>query len=236
MEAMAAMENSENRRGIQVSLKVLAQHLGLTPGTVSKVLNNSNGAQAISQRTKDRVYAAARELQYRPNFHAQSLRTKRTYMVGVLVPEIGDPDNGLLIGGIEAKLRQRGFLLLTGAHRNNAALLEGYMSLFQSRGVEGVILVDAGSTYELSIPVVAVAAPDNWRMETPAAAMTHWGSSEWNSIQSRRFLARIGEAAMETLLARIEERGETLPALTKNPGSATNSIPDYPQAASAGRR
>jgi len=53
-----------------------------------------------------RINAAARELNYRPNFFARTLRKKRTYTVGVIAEEIGDPYCSMLISGIEWALRQ----------------------------------------------------------------------------------------------------------------------------------
>ena len=77
------------RNGI-VTLKAVAQHLGLTPGTVSAVLNNSKAAHSIPEKTRKRIVAAARELNYQLNFLARSLRVQRTYTVGVIVEEIGE--------------------------------------------------------------------------------------------------------------------------------------------------
>ena len=56
-----------------VTLKAVAQHLGLTPGTVSAVLNDSPSARSIPQETKNRIRAAAQELNYRPNFFARTI-------------------------------------------------------------------------------------------------------------------------------------------------------------------
>ena len=68
----------------RTTLKELAKHLGLTKGTVSAVLNDSPYAKAIPQHTKDRIFAAALELNYHPNFFARTLRKKRTFTVGVI--------------------------------------------------------------------------------------------------------------------------------------------------------
>src|SRR6516162_3626862 len=54
----------------RVTLKTIAQHLGLTPGTVSAALNDSPAARSIPEHTKERIIAAARELNYRPNYFA----------------------------------------------------------------------------------------------------------------------------------------------------------------------
>jgi len=59
----------------KVTLKTVADQLGLTPGTISAVLNNTSGALRIPQGTKDRIVAAARELNYQPNPVARALRS-----------------------------------------------------------------------------------------------------------------------------------------------------------------
>ena len=66
----------------KVTLKTIASHLGLTPGTVSAALNNSAAARSIPEHTKQRILTAARELNYRPNFFARSLRLQRTFTIG----------------------------------------------------------------------------------------------------------------------------------------------------------
>lgn len=62
--------DSSNR----VTLKTVADHLGLTPGTISAVLNKTRAAQRIPQTTRDRIFAAAREFNYQPNPLARALR------------------------------------------------------------------------------------------------------------------------------------------------------------------
>ena len=64
-----------NKQDGKVTLKTVADYLGLTPGTISAVLNNTRAAQRIPQTTKDRITAAARELNYQPNPLARALRT-----------------------------------------------------------------------------------------------------------------------------------------------------------------
>jgi Bacterial regulatory proteins, lacI family len=69
-----------------VSLKILADYLGLCPATVSVVLNNIPG-RSIPAETRERVRVAARKFNYQPSLLARSLRKQRTFTVGVLVPE-----------------------------------------------------------------------------------------------------------------------------------------------------
>ncbi|MGA7634178.1 MAG: LacI family DNA-binding transcriptional regulator, partial [Terriglobales bacterium] len=112
-----------------VTLKAVAQHVGLTPGTVSIVLNNAPSAYAIPQETKNRILAAAKELNYRPNFFAQTLRSKRTYTIGVIIEEIGDSYGSTVISGIEAYLRKMDYFFLTVVHRHDEHMLSQYSQL-----------------------------------------------------------------------------------------------------------
>jgi DNA-binding LacI/PurR family transcriptional regulator len=140
-----------------VTLKAVAQHLGLTPGTVSAVLNDSPSSRSIPQETKNRIHAAAKELNYKPNFFARTLRHKRTYTIGVIVEEIGDTYGSAIISGIEEYLRQKDYFFLTVVHRHKPELLNRYSQLLSERGVEGFVTVDT-TVYEApSLPTVAVA-------------------------------------------------------------------------------
>jgi LacI family transcriptional regulator len=140
-----------------ITLKAVAQHLGLTPGTVSTVLNDAPSARSIPQQTKNRIRAAAKELNYRPNFFARTLRNKRTYTIGVILEEIGDSYGSAIISGIEDYLRQKDYFFLTVAHRHNPELLNRYSQLLSERGVEGFITVDTTVHETPSLPTVAVA-------------------------------------------------------------------------------
>ena len=139
-----------------VTLKVVAQHVGLTPGTISAVLNDAPSARAIPQETKNRIHAAAKELDYRPNFFARTLRNKRTYTIGVIAEEIGDSYGSLVISGIEQYLRTKDYFFLTVVHRHNPDLLNRYSQLLLQRGVEGFITVDMQLSEAPLLPTVAV--------------------------------------------------------------------------------
>lgn len=140
-----------------ITLKAVAQHLGLTPGTVSAVLNDSPSARSIPQETKNRIRAAAKELNYRPNFFARTLRNKRTYTIGVIAEEIGDSYGSPIISGIEQYLRKRDYFFLTVVHRHDPTLLSRYSQLLSERGVEGFITVDTTVQEAPMLPTVAIA-------------------------------------------------------------------------------
>ena len=139
-----------------VTLKMLADYVGLAPATVSLVINRSVVADAIPQRTKDVIFAAAEKLNYRPNFVARSLRTQRTFNIGVMVPEISEGYETLVISGIEDFLLQAGYFYCIVSHRHKPDLIEEYPKLLLGRSVDGIIAVDTPWKESLSIPVVTV--------------------------------------------------------------------------------
>jgi DNA-binding LacI/PurR family transcriptional regulator len=141
----------------KATLKTIAQHLGLTPGTVSAALNNSAAARSIPQHTKDRIIQAARELNYRPNFFARTLRLKRTFTIGVIAEEIGDAYGAAVISGIEECLKRNDYFFLTVIHRHDPKLLHKYAQMLLTRGVEGFITTDTSVTEDLGLPTAAVA-------------------------------------------------------------------------------
>jgi DNA-binding LacI/PurR family transcriptional regulator len=139
------------------TLKAVAERVNLTPSTVSHVLTDSPAARSVPQKTKDRILAAARKLNYQPNFFARSLKVKRSHTIGVIAVEIGDAYSSLVIGGIERYLRKRDFFFLTVAHRHDKKLLATYEDMLQQRGVEGFITVDTALNGRPPLPTVAIA-------------------------------------------------------------------------------
>src|SRR6184192_3291116 len=142
--------------GQSVSLKSLAEHLGLSQAAVSLVINRAPGAKSIPQRTQELIRKAARELNYRPNHLARSLRQQRSYTIGVVVPEISEGYAALVMSGIEDHLLQEGYFYFVVSHRHRSELIEEYPLLLQQRAVEGLIAVDTAFTEGVQVPLVAV--------------------------------------------------------------------------------
>ncbi len=139
-----------------VTLRKLADHLGLSPASVSLVLNQAPGAHAIPPATQERILAAARQFRYRPNTLARSLRCQRSLTIGVLVPDMKEGYATLVLGGVEDRLLQEGYLYFVASHRHRQDLLEQYPKLLLDRAVEGLIAVDTPCHEALPVPVVAV--------------------------------------------------------------------------------
>jgi len=140
-----------------VRLKDVADRLGLSPTTVSLVMNRSPAARSIPETTQARVRAMAAELGYRPNFIARSLRSRKGVAVGVLLPEISEGYAASVLGGIEDELLREGYFYLVAGHHSKADLLDEYLTLLAERSVEGFILVNTPLEKPLDLPAVRVA-------------------------------------------------------------------------------
>ena len=134
------------------SLKKLAAHLGLNPATVSVVLNDVPG-RSIPQVTRDRIKAAARELNYQPSLLARSLRNRRTLTVGILVPDLSEAYHNQVVNGIGDHLMEAGYFYFTAHHRRRKHLTEEYSRMLLGRGAEALIAIDTPSP-ELGYPVI----------------------------------------------------------------------------------
>lgn len=153
---MPAKQTTE-RDEPKVTLQTLAKRLNLAVGTISAALNDSPAARAIPEHTKQRILDVARELNYQPNYFARSLRLQRTYTIGVIAEQIGDPYGAMVISGVEKHLRESEYFFLTVIHRHDPRILQNYSRMLVTRGVEGFITVDTSITERPSRPTVAVA-------------------------------------------------------------------------------
>src|SRR5216684_4801808 len=139
-----------------VSLKFLAEHLGLSQAAISLVINRSPAAKSIPLRTQELIRQAAREMNYRPNHLARSLRQQRSYTIGVVVPEISEGYAALVMSGIEDYLLQEGYFYFVVSHHHRHDLIDEYPLLLQQRAVEGLIAVDTAVSEGFQVPLVAV--------------------------------------------------------------------------------
>lgn len=146
-----------NGRAKPVTLKALAQHLNLSPSTVSVVLNHKPVGESIADRTRERIFAAAREFGYRPNHVARSLRAQRSWSIGVLLPVVSGHYASGVMGGLEEHLHDAGFFCLVSSHRSRPELTSKYVHHLQDRQVEGMVLIAAPITEAPPLPTVAVA-------------------------------------------------------------------------------
>jgi LacI family transcriptional regulator len=139
-----------------MSLKFLAHHLGLSPGTISVVLNGVPRASEIPQKTQERILAAAKKLNYRPNHVARTLKNKRSLTIGILAPEISEGYGALLLNAIGEYLIGHGYFYFVATHGLRPDLLEEYPRILVERSVEGFIVIDTALAKPLPLPAVVI--------------------------------------------------------------------------------
>ena len=110
---------------------------GVSLATVSRVINKSGKVKA---RTREKVEAAIKTLGYRPNSIAQSLATKRSNSVGVLIPELHGPFFGVVLSGIEDELRAEGKHVIITAGHSDEAVEKNSIEFLSSRNCDALIL------------------------------------------------------------------------------------------------
>ena len=134
----------------------MADCLGLAPATISLVMNRAPIADTIAPETKQRIFEAAQTLGYRPHFLARCLRSRRTFTIGVLTPEVTHGYNTTVLSGMEDHLLQAGYFYLVASHRFQPDLIAEYPKIFLHRSVDGLIVLNAPWKKELPIPVVTI--------------------------------------------------------------------------------
>jgi DNA-binding LacI/PurR family transcriptional regulator len=144
--------------GKPVTLKILADYLDLSPATISLVLNSSPVAKSIPLATRQRVQAAAKKFNYRPNLHARMLRARHTNTIGVIVPELSEGYFTGVMLGVEQYLLQEGFLYFTVSHLGQRDLRDDYQELLMRRHVDGFLLVNTQLSVNVPAPVVGISS------------------------------------------------------------------------------
>lgn len=122
------------------SIKDVAKLAGVSPMTASRVINQSG---QVSTQMKLRVIRAVKELGYRPNFNARSLRVQKSNLLGLLLPDIENPLFSSLAKHVEVAAYKRGYNVMVGTTWENRRREEDYLGIMISRQIEGMILSPA---------------------------------------------------------------------------------------------
>ena len=120
-----------------ITQKNIAEALGVTPVTVSKALRDSSD---ISPEMKERVKKMAEELAYHPNLLAKSLSSRRTHMIGAIVPEITTSFFAAVIEGFYDEGRKHGYEIILMISHEKSENEASNVSYLASLGVEGLVL------------------------------------------------------------------------------------------------
>ena len=140
-----------------MNLSELAQHLDLSPTTVSRVLNGHAQKYRISGRTVDRVLRAAEQFAAAPDPLGTSLRCGKLGMVGLLVPDITNPFFSGLARAVERDLREHGITLQLCDSAEDATTEIELLRQMLGRRLDGLILAPVGCGSPELLATVAAA-------------------------------------------------------------------------------
>ena len=139
------------------NMREVAELADVAISSVSRVLS---GHPDVSQEMRDRVLDAVAQLEYEPDFLAQSLRRGQTLSVGFVLADISNPLMAEIVLGAEAVLRASGYSLLLMNSENDPAQDGAHVRFFQSRRVDGMILSLVSETDPRTLDVLrAVTVP-----------------------------------------------------------------------------
>ncbi|MBO0827494.1 MAG: LacI family DNA-binding transcriptional regulator [Streptosporangiales bacterium] len=125
-------------RARRVTLADVAARAHVDPSVVSKVVSGDPSLR-IRPETRRRVLAAIRDTGYRPNALARSLRSARSGMLGMFVPDFTDAASARIVAGAETAAAELGMLLVTGS--NTGPGLRRYVELLGRGRIDGLLLV-----------------------------------------------------------------------------------------------
>ena len=124
----------------RVTLKDVAEASGMSPAAVSLVLNDR--PNRISESSRERIRRSARELGYVPNRVARTLASRRSYTVGLLLPDIANPFFAQLAQSMVGRCREDGYAVIIGAGEGTGEREGRYLSDYLVPfGVDGLLLV-----------------------------------------------------------------------------------------------
>ncbi|KQX06044.1 LacI family transcriptional regulator [Ensifer sp. Root423] len=140
-------------------IKDIAERAGVSVATVSRALS---GSSLVTDETRQRINALARELNYRPNVSARNLRTRRSMSVLLVVRDVGNPFYLEILKGVEATAREAGYAVLMGNTENDPDREVEYFNMLRDGHADGMILMtgklpppEPGESADLShLPVV----------------------------------------------------------------------------------
>ena len=139
-----------------IKLTDVAKKAGVSPTTVSRVINNYG---SLSQKTIDKVHLAMKELNYQPNSFARSLQGKNTQLIGLIFPTVANPFFGELVEKLETKFFERGYKSILCDSANNKQKERNYLNMLAANKVDGIIAgahnLGIKEYEELTLPIIS---------------------------------------------------------------------------------
>ena len=123
-----------------ISIKDIAQQAGVSPTTVSFVLNGKGKEKRISEQVSKRILKIATKLKYKPNQLARGLRTGKTKTIGLIVEDIANSFFSNVAKVVEDEADKYGYKVLFGSTEDNEEKAKGLLEVLRYRQVDGYII------------------------------------------------------------------------------------------------
>lgn len=141
---------------MQVDIKFIAKKAGVSPSTVSRVLN---GTKPVSEELRQRVMHEVNRYNYRPNFLARGLILKKSDLIGVIAPNVSDIFHSKIISGIEASANEYGHNVIVSNIYTDLQKQKRSFEIMQERRVDGIILLHENSPQQMEEMLSLVEVP-----------------------------------------------------------------------------
>jgi len=141
-------KNGQKKITKAASIYDVARESGVSVFTVSAVVNNKSH---VGKSLREKVEAAIRKLNYRPNLVARSLAKQKTHTIGMIVPDIGNPFFPSVVRGAEDAAQKHGYNLLLCNSDDSLEKEEKAIELLLSKRVDGILLTKAAEDFHSSI-------------------------------------------------------------------------------------
>lgn len=127
------------------TLTSISERIGVSPATISRIVNGKAEKYRISKETVDKVMAEVNRCKYTPSLIAQSLRTNKTSTIGLILPEAPNPFFAQIADSVIKDASAKGYLTIILNNMNNEAVQRACLSILISRKVDGIIAAPCGN-------------------------------------------------------------------------------------------
>ncbi|MFY0685701.1 MAG: LacI family DNA-binding transcriptional regulator [Cyclobacteriaceae bacterium] len=129
---------------VGITLKELAEKIGVSRTTVSRVMSGNAIKYRISESTINKVRKAADKYRLVPNQVAKNLRRQKTDTIGLMIPDVSNPFFANLAKGVEDALRMKGKMILLCNTNENTAQESELLSMIVGRQIDGLLVAPVG--------------------------------------------------------------------------------------------
>jgi LacI family transcriptional regulator len=181
----------------KVTIREVARAAGVAIGTASRALNRTG---RVSEQAIAAVDKAARDLGYTPDAVAQSMRTRSTGVVGLIVSDLANPLYARIITAVESRLLTAGYTLLVASTHNDGEREKVLIDLFRRRRVDGLILGPCHAETPAYLDLLAadgqvVALDRDFQGENAGVHVDHYHGA----LQATRYLLNLGHTRIALL-------------------------------------